>query len=112
MNRYPLWKYILIGLAIAVGFLYTMPNFCGESPAVQVSPVRSTMKPDSTMQARVEDILTKAGVKPDRVLVDETGVKARFEDPETQIRARDTLQKALGEDFVVALNLLSNNPNW
>src|SRR5688500_1909849 len=101
MSRYPLWKYILIGIALAVAFIYTVPNFFGESPAVQVSPTRATAKPDSAMQARVEDILAKAGVKPDRVLVDESGVKARFEDPETQIRARDALQKAFGEDYVV-----------
>ena len=112
MNRYPLWKYILIGIALAVAIIYTVPNFFGESPAVQVSSTRATAKPDAAMQARVEDILAKAGVKPDRVLVDESGVKARFEDPETQLRARDALQKGFGEDYVVALNLLSNNPHW
>jgi preprotein translocase subunit SecD len=112
MNRYPLWKYIIIAIALVVGLLYTLPNFFGEVPAVQVSPVRATLKPDAALLARVEDILQKNKIVPQGTLVDATGVKARLEDPETQIRARDVLQNALGEDYVVALNLLSRNPQW
>jgi preprotein translocase subunit SecD len=112
MNRYPLWKYILIGAALAIGLLYTIPNFFGEVPAVQVSPVRATLKSDDALRARVEDILQKSGIAADGVFLDATGVKVRFEDPETQYRARDSLQKALGDDYVVALNLLSRNPRW
>jgi preprotein translocase subunit SecD len=112
MNRYPLWKYILIGVTLAVALLYTTPNFFGEVPAVQVSPVRATLKVDDALRARAEDILKKIGIVPDGVFVDATGVKLRLEDTETQYRARDALQKALGEDYVVALNLLSRNPQW
>ncbi|HYC43911.1 MAG TPA: protein translocase subunit SecD [Burkholderiales bacterium] len=112
MNRYPLWKYILIGVALTVGLLYTVPNFFGEVPAVQVSPVRATQKPDDALRARIGDILKSAGIAPDAIFLDDTGVKARFDDTETQYRARDALQKALGEDYVVALNLLSRNPQW
>jgi preprotein translocase subunit SecD len=112
MNRYPLWKYILIGIALAVGLLYTIPNFFGEVPAVQVSPVRATLRSDDALRARVEDTLKKSGIAPDAMFLDSTGVKVRFEDTETQYRARDTLQKALGDDYVVALNLLSRNPHW
>jgi preprotein translocase subunit SecD len=112
MNRYPLWKYILIGVTLAIGLLYTIPNFFGEVPAVQVSPVRATLKSDDALRVRVSEILQKAGITPDGIFLDTTGVKARFEETETQYRARDVLQKALGDDYVVALNLLSRNPAW
>ena len=112
MNRYPLWKYILIAIVLLVGLLYTVPNFFGEVPAVQVSPVRAAMKVDETLRARVEDILRKNNISTQGVTIDSTGVKERFEDTETQYRARDVLQKALGDDYVVALNLLSRNPSW
>ncbi|MES2561754.1 MAG: protein translocase subunit SecD [Pseudomonadota bacterium] len=112
MNRYPLWKYILIGVVLLIGIVYTVPNFFGEVPAVQVSPVRATLKADAALQVRVQDILSKATLQLDGVFLDETSVKARFEDTDTQLRAKDVLQKALGEDYVVALNLLSRNPSW
>ena len=112
MNRYPLWKYILIGIALVVGLVYTVPNLFGEVPAVQVSPVRATLKSDAALLARVEDIIQKNKIVPQGTFLDATGVKVRLEDPETQIRARDVLQSALGDDYVVALNLLSRNPQW
>jgi preprotein translocase subunit SecD len=112
MNRYPLWKYLLIGFVLLVGLIYTVPNFFGEVPAVQVSPVRATLKPDAGLQARAEGILQKNNIATQGVFLDPSGVKIRFEDTETQYRARDVLQKALGDDYVVALNLLSRNPSW
>ena len=112
MNRYPLWKYILIGIILLVGLVYTVPNFFGESPAVQVSPVRATLKVDEGLQARVQDILQAGNMVPEAIFYDDTGVKARFADTETQLRARDALQAALKDDYIVALNLLSNNPDW
>jgi preprotein translocase subunit SecD len=112
VNRYPLWKYVIIGAALLVGLLFTLPNFFGEVPAVQVSPVRATLKADTALLTRVEDILQKNKIAPQGTFVDATGVKVRLEDPETQIRARDVLQSALGDDYVVALNLLSRNPQW
>jgi len=112
MNRYPLWKYILIAIVLLVGLIYTVPNFFGEVPAVQVSPVRATLKVDEALRARVEDILRKHNIPAQGVTMDSTGVKERFEDTETQYRARDVLQKELGDSYVVALNLLSRNPSW
>jgi preprotein translocase subunit SecD len=112
MNRYPLWKYILIAITLVIGFLYTVPNFYGESPAVQVSPLKPTQKIDSAMLGRVEEILTKGAFKPTGVMQDASGVKARFSDTDTQLRAKELLQKELGEDYVVALNLLSRSPQW
>ncbi len=112
MNRYPLWKYILIAVLLVMGFLYTVPNFYGESPAVQVSPLKPTVKIDATLLGRVEDALTKGGFKPEGLMQDQTGIKARFGDTDTQLKAKELLQSKLGEDYVVALNLLSRSPQW
>ncbi len=112
MNRYPLWKYILIAVVLVIGFLYTVPNFYGESPAVQVSPIKPTAKIDSSLLGRVEETLSKGGFKPEGLMQDPTGIKARFGDTETQLKAKDLLQSQLGEDYVVALNLLSRSPQW
>ncbi len=112
MNRYPLWKYILIGVTLALGLLYTLPNLFGEVPAVQVSPVRATLKADSALLNRVEETLKQAGVAANGVFLDSTSVKVRLADPETQIKAKDLLQAQLGDGYVVALNLLSNSPRW
>jgi preprotein translocase subunit SecD len=102
----------MIGVILLVALLYTLPNFFGEVPAVQVSPVRATLKADSALLARVQDVLQQNKLTPDGVFLDATSVKARFEDTDTQLRAKDVVQKALGDDYVVALNLLSRNPQW
>ena len=112
MNRYPLWKYILIAVLLVMGFIYTVPNLFGESPAVQVSPLKPTVKIDATLLGRVEDALTKGGFKPEGLVQDQSGIKARFGDTDTQLRAKELLQSRLGEDYVVALNLLSRSPQW
>lgn len=111
MNRYPLWKYLLIVAAVAVGLLYTLPNFYGEVPAVQVSPLRSNLKADAALMARVEETVKKAGLA-EGVALDATSVKVRLSSTEDQLKAKDALQAALGEDYVVALNLLSRSPQW
>jgi preprotein translocase subunit SecD len=112
MNRYPAWKYLIIAVAILLGLLYTLPNFYGESPAVQISPLRTAAKADTALLRRVEDTLKKANIVPDGLFLDTTGIKVRFADTDTQIRARDTLQSVLGNGYMVALNLLSNSPQW
>ncbi len=112
MNRYPPWKYAIIAAAMVLGFFFTLPNFFGEVPAVQVSPLRATLKADTALMSRVEQILGKGGFKSDAVFLDPQSVKARFADTDTQIRAKDVLQSQLGEDYIVALNLLSNSPDW
>jgi preprotein translocase subunit SecD len=112
MNRYSLWQYLIIAIALIVGFVYTVPNFFGEVPAVQVSPLRSTAKADTALLGRVEEALKKGKIAADGVFLDATSVKARLPDTDAQIRAKDLLQADLGEDYVVALNLLSNNPRW
>ena len=117
MNRYPIWKYAIIVIALVVGFLYTLPNFFGEAPAVQVSSAKVTIKVDAGTQARVEETLKSAGLVPDLVTLDHSSVKARFGNTENQLKAKDALQKAFNPDpanagYVVALNLLSRSPVW
>jgi preprotein translocase subunit SecD len=121
MNRYPLWKYILIVFSLMLGALYTAPNFFGESPAVQVSSGKATVKLDSSMTAQVEQILQKNDIRPEGVLYDVSGtqgsVRARFPDTNAQFKAKAVLEKALNADpadptYIVAFNLLSNTPAW
>ena len=108
MNRYPTWKYLLVLAAIVVALVYSVPNLFGEDPAIQVSSARG--QTDLGTAKRVEETLTRAGIKFTGSLLDSTGVKVRFADTETQLRARDVVQKELGESFTVALNLLPSTP--
>jgi preprotein translocase subunit SecD len=117
MNRYPAWKYAIIVLALLIAALYTLPNFFGEAPAVQVSSSRATTKIDLTTLARVEQALKDASIAADAIALDGTSVKARFGNTDTQLKAKDAIQKALSPDgtdsaYVVALNLLSRSPSW
>ncbi|MEP6875534.1 MAG: protein translocase subunit SecD, partial [Burkholderiales bacterium] len=98
MNRYPSWKYALLVIALLVGLVYTLPNFFGEAPAVQVSSGKATLKLDSAMAPRVEDVLTKAGLKPDFVQFEGNSVKARFADLDAQRKAKDAINAALNPD--------------
>jgi preprotein translocase subunit SecD len=112
MNRYSPLQYLVIAAALLLGFVYTLPNFFGESPAVQVSPHKATIKVDEALLGRVEEILAKGKVGPQGVFHDANTVKARFADTDAQLKAKDLLQSGLGDDYVVALNLLSNSPRW
>ena len=117
MNRYPVWKFAIIVIALLLGLVYTLPNFFGEAPAVQVSSSKVSSKVDTATLARVEDALKAANVPSAAVTLEGTSVKARFETTEQQLKAKDAIQKALipeGSDngYVVALNLLSRSPAW
>ncbi len=126
MNRFPLWKYALIAVAIFAALLYTLPNFFGESPAVQVSSAKSTVKVDAAVMARVQDVLKKADIPYTGAVLDTTGLRLRFADTDTQLKAKDLIHGALNpgaspqatpEDdpnvsYVVALNLLPASPGW
>ena len=117
MNRYPVWKYAIMLVALLVAALYTLPNLFGESPAVQVSSTRSSTKIDSTTLARVEQALKDASITADAIALDGVSVKARFADTDAQLKAKDAIQKALAPDaansaYVVALNLISRSPAW
>jgi len=117
MNRYPWWKYVLLGVALLIGLLYTLPNFYGEAPAVQVSGGKSTVKVDTAVVARVQQALQSANVKADFVQFDGNSVRARFADTDTQIKAKDAISRALNPDaadprYIVALNLVPQTPSW
>jgi preprotein translocase subunit SecD len=112
MNRYPLWKYVIIAVAFVVGIVYMVPNFFPEVPAVQVSSSKAGIKIDAALQATVEDTLKAASIPFRGDALDPTGVKVRFTDLDTQLKAKDVLQDKLGANYIVALNLLSDSPQW
>jgi preprotein translocase subunit SecD len=117
MNRYPVWKFAIIVIALLLGVVYTLPNFFGEAPAVQVSSSKMSAKVDTATLARVEEALKAANVPLAAVALEGNSIKARFESTEQQLKAKDAIQKALipeGSDngYVVALNLLSRSPAW
>ncbi len=117
MNKYPLWRYGVILVALLFGLIYTLPNFYGEAPAVQVSSLKATVKVDEQTEQAVVQALQSAGIQHEGILRDANSVKARFASPDVQIRARDVLEKALNTDpqdptYITALNLLSSSPQW
>jgi preprotein translocase subunit SecD len=114
MNRYSLWVYIVVAVAVALGVLYAVPNLFPESPAVQISSARPAGKVDQALLARVTEDLKRAGIGYDDAFVDGSSVKVRFRERDTdvQIKAKDVLEKELSQDYTVALNLLSNTPHW
>jgi preprotein translocase subunit SecD len=117
MNRYPAWKYAIIIVVLLFGLIYTLPNFFGETPAVQVSSGKATVKLDSSAMSKVEEALKKENVSAEAIAFDGTVVKAKFKDNDAQAKAKDVLTKALNpnlEDatYVVALNLLPASPSW
>ena len=111
MNKYPVWKYVVIVVALVVAFLYTLPNFFGEVPAVQVSGLR-TNKADAETQKQVEEALKAANIETTSVLLDGESLKVRFKDGDSQLKGRDTIQAKLGTGYIVALQLISNSPVW
>ncbi len=117
MNRFPAWKYALVALCVAVALFYTLPNFFGETPAVQVQSLRSTVKVDTGLLERVEQALKDAGIRPQAALLDDASLRMRFGDTDTQLKAKDAIDRALNPDpdnpgYVVALNLLPASPRW
>lgn len=112
MNRYPLWKYLIIAVSLVFGFFYTLPNFFGESPAIQISPLRTGATLDTHLLERVEQLLGKHQLAFNGSLLEPGGIKIRFADTDTQMKARDVLETEIGKDFIVALNLLPNSPQW
>jgi preprotein translocase subunit SecD len=117
MNRYPFWKYVLMGLAFCLGLLYTLPNFFGEAPAVQVSPGKATVKLGNDIADRIRQTLSQAGVQERGVFIEANSIRVRLADTDQQLKAKDALQRNLNPEandpaYVVALNLLSASPRW
>jgi preprotein translocase subunit SecD len=111
MNRYPLWKYVFICIVLLLSALYSLPNLFGESPAVQISPLK-TSKIDAAVMAEVEATLKAEQLNSDAIVLDKTSIKIRFSNTDIQFKAKDTLQKKLGDGYVVALNQMSRSPSW
>ncbi|MGB6100102.1 MAG: protein translocase subunit SecD [Comamonas sp.] len=117
MNRYPAWKYVIIVVALLIAALYTLPNFYGEAPAVQVSSGKATIKVDTAVLERVQQAVKAAGLTSDSVVLEGSSVRARFDTPDDQLKAKDAIEKALIPDpsdppYIVALNLVSRSPDW
>ena len=110
MNRYTPWKYIVIAISLVIGVLYTIPNFFPEVPAVQVSSAKA--KVDTALLGTVEETLKSADIPYRGASLDPTGIKVRFADRDIQLKAKDVLQAKLGDNYIVALNLLSTSPQW
>ncbi len=117
MNRYPLWKNVTVVIALMLGLLYTLPNFFGEVPAVQVSSVKVTIKIEPRLLSRIEDVLKAAAVAHNGLYADQNSIRVRLADSDSQLKAKDAIERALNPDptdasYSVALNLLSASPKW
>jgi preprotein translocase subunit SecD len=121
MNRYPLWKYLTVAVALVIGLLYTLPNFFGESPAVQIAGAKSTVKVDNTVLDRVQSLLVSSNLNPTSAHFEQNGpvgtVRVRFDSADVQLKAKDLIEKTLNPDptnpsYTVALNLLPASPDW
>ncbi len=117
MNRYPLWKNLIVLIALMFGLIYTLPNFFGEAPAVQVSSVKATVKVDTALLGKVEDALKAGSISATGIQTDLRSIRVRLADTDTQLKAKDAIEKALNPDpsdasYSVALNLVSNSPAW
>ncbi|EGQ7944146.1 MULTISPECIES: protein translocase subunit SecD [Vibrio] len=111
LNRYPLWKYLMVMLTIAVAALYALPNIYGEDPAIQITGARGASVDMSTLDA-VTDALNKAQLSQKSIALENGSILVRFNDTDTQISARDIISEALGKDKIVALNLAPSTPDW
>lgn len=121
MNRYPIWKNLIVLVALILGILYTLPNFFGESPAIQVTSTNVTRKVDENTLRQVESLLQREQIPYTGAYYSVNNsignVRVRFESPDIQLRAKDTIEKALinnpeEPEYTVALNLLSDSPDW
>ena len=110
MNRYSIWKYLLILLLVGAGGLFALPNIYGKDPALQVSSSRAEISELTEFQ--VSGVLDEAGIAYKATAVREENLIIRFNDEESQLKARAVVEEALGRNFVVALNLAPATPGW
>ena len=112
MNQYPKWKYGLVLIAIFIGLIYSIPNFFGESPALQVKTTKTSDKLDLSILGTIENSLKEANLPFNGIVQEPNGIKIKFASPDSQVKAKDVLQNALGSNYVIALNLVSKSPSW
>lgn len=111
INQNPLWKYFLVIIVIAIGFLYAAPNLYGEYPAVQIMGTDNAVIDDNALQT-AETALQKAGLTYHDVSFQDQRFLFRFTSTDVQLQAKDVLQQALGDNYLVALNLSPATPDW
>lgn len=112
MSKFPLWKYLLILGAIVIGLVYTLPNFYGEVPAVQISSLRSSVVISADTISSLTQELQHSGISTTGEVFDGKTLKFKFANTDLQLKARDVIQQSLGDNYVVALNLISASPDW
>jgi len=112
MNHSARWKYLLILTTILLSIIFVMPNFYGESPAVQIMPIKSGEKIDTSLLQLIETALEKAQLKNTGLILEKFNIKVKFKTAEEQLKAKSIIQNSLGDKYVVALNLISNSPHW
>lgn len=110
MMKYPLWKYVVIVVATLVGLLYSIPNLYGNSPAIQISRVDHKII-DNNVLSNIYDELKKNNIFPNGEVLDDNFLKIKFYDIDSQLKAKDILQNYLGNNYITALNLVSNSPS-
>jgi len=112
MNQSPRWKYLLILTTILLSIIFVMPNFYGESPAIQIMPIKASEKIDTSLLQTIEKTLEKSAIENTGLILENFHIKVKFKTAEEQLKAKSLIQKALGSQYVVALNLISNSPKW
>ena len=112
MNQSPRWKYLLILTTILLSIIFVMPNFYGESPAIQIMPIKAGEKIDTSLLQTIEKALEKSAIENTGLILENFHIKVKFKTAEEQLKAKSLIQKALGGQYVVALNLISNSPKW
>ena len=111
-NQFSRWKYILIITSVLLSLIYTLPNFYGEAPAVQIMSVKSGERVDSSILKSIETTLKASKINISKLIIEDSGIKIKLESSEDQLKAKNLIQDAIGDSYVVALNLLTNSPNW
>ena len=112
MNRYPLWKYLLITLTVIVSAIYALPNLYGETPAVQISASRQSIVIDQTTEQAVTQALREANIAHNGMFIADGSLRVRLPNEEVQSKARDVIEQKLGGNYIIALNLIANTPDW
>ena len=112
MNQSARWKYLLILTTILLSIVFVMPNFYGESSAIQIMPIKAGEKIDTSILQSIEEELEKSQIKNTGLILENFHIKVKLKNAEEQLRAKSIIQKALGKEYVVALNLISNSPSW
>ncbi|TDQ59770.1 preprotein translocase subunit SecD [Mesocricetibacter intestinalis] len=111
LNRYPLWKNLMVIFVVAIGLLYSLPNIYGEDPAVQISGTRGQEATSSTL-SEVQRLLDGNGLKTKSILLENGAILARFNNTDDQLLAKDKITQQLGQSYSVALNLAPATPDW